>query len=50
MWVGRQGADAQEKVEEGLEDVDDVPEVVVEDEAVVSAATGEEEEDDFVCV
>jgi hypothetical protein len=46
--IRRQGADADEKVEEGLENVDDVSKVVVLDKLVVGGTTGQEEDDEFI--
>ncbi len=43
LGVWGDGADLEEKVEEGLDDVDDVAEVVVEDKVVVCGSRSEEE-------
>jgi hypothetical protein len=46
--IRRQGAHLYEEVKQGLEDIDDVAEIVVEDELVVGGATREKEDDQLI--
>lgn len=42
-WIVWQDAELEEKVEDGLKDIDDMAEIVVENKLIVSMSAGEKE-------